>query len=78
MIRTIITPDKENISIDLPKAYIGKQIEVLVYAVDELNEVKNPKKKHSDFRGSLNLTDQQYKEFQQYIIDSRNEWERDI
>ncbi|WP_316825737.1 hypothetical protein [Pedobacter miscanthi] len=78
MVRTIITPDKENISIDVPKAYIGKQIEVLVYAVDELKEMEKPKKKHSDFRGSLNLTDQQYEEFQQYIIDSRNEWERDI
>ncbi len=78
MVRTIITPDKENISIDVPKAYIGKQIEVLVYAIDELNEIEKPKMKPSDFRGSLNLTDQQYKEFQQYVIDGRNEWERDI
>ncbi|RDC54822.1 hypothetical protein DU508_20200 [Pedobacter chinensis] len=30
------------------------------------------------FAGSLNLTDQQYEEFQQHVIDSRNEWERDI
>lgn len=78
MVRTIITPDKENISIDIPRAYIGKQIEVLIYAVDELNEMEKPKKKLSDFRGSLKLTDQQYEEFQQNIIDGRNEWERDI
>jgi hypothetical protein len=42
---------------------------------------KNTKPKESlskRFAGSLNLTDQQYEEFQQHVIDSRNEWERDI
>jgi len=42
---------------------------------------KNTKPKESlskRFAGSLNLTDQQYEEFQQHVIDSRNEWERNI
>jgi len=78
MVRTIVTPDKENISIHIPEAYIGKQIEVLLYAVDEVKEIEKLKKKPSDFRGTLNLTDQQYQDFQQHVIDSRNEWERDI
>jgi len=78
MVRTTITPDKEIISIDVPKAYIGKQIEVLVHSIDELTETDKPKKRPSDFRGSLNLTNEQYEEFQQYVVDSRNEWERDI
>lgn len=42
---------------------------------------KNTKPKESlskKFAGSLNLTDEQYEEFQQHVIDSRNEWERDI
>jgi hypothetical protein len=42
---------------------------------------KNTKPKESlskKFAGSLHLTDQQYEEFQQHVIDSRNEWERDI
>lgn len=42
---------------------------------------KNTKPKESlskRFAGSLDLTDQQYEEFQQHVIDSRNEWERDI
>ncbi|WP_293304767.1 hypothetical protein [Pedobacter sp. UBA5917] len=30
------------------------------------------------FAGSLNLTDQQYEEFQQHVKDSRNEWQLDI
>ncbi|GGE54950.1 hypothetical protein EV200_102621 [Pedobacter psychrotolerans] len=42
---------------------------------------KNAKPKESlskRFAGSLNLTDQQYEDFQQHIIDSKSEWERDI
>lgn len=42
---------------------------------------KNTKPKESlskRFAGSLNLSDQQYEEFQQHVTDSRNEWERDI
>jgi hypothetical protein len=35
MIRTIITPSKESISFDIPKDYVGKQIEVIAFAKDE-------------------------------------------
>lgn len=35
MIRTVITPDKESISIELPKNYIGKKVEVIAFAIDE-------------------------------------------
>lgn len=35
MIRTIITPDKQTISFEIPKDYIGKQIEVIAFAQDE-------------------------------------------
>ena len=78
MIRTIITPEKQDVSIHIPENYIGKKIEVLLYAVDELNEVDSLKKKSSDFRGALNLTDQQYTDFQNHLKNIRNEWERDI
>lgn len=78
MVRTTITADKKRISIDVPDAYIGKQVEVFVYAIDEISETKKPKQKASDFRGKLNLTDDQYQEFQKYLVDVRNEWERNI
>jgi len=75
MIRTIVTPEKQDISIHIPEKYIGKQIEVLLYAVDELNERENLKnKKPSDFRGTLKLTDEQYDDFQIHIKGIRNEW----
>ena len=79
MIRTVITPEKQDISIHVPESYIGKQIEVLMYDIDELKqeEVAN-QKKTADFRGKLNLSDEQYKNFQSHIKDIRGEWERDI
>jgi hypothetical protein len=79
MIRTTITPEKQDLSIHIPENYIGRQIEVLLYAVDELSEPEiSPKKKPSDFRGALKLTDEQYADFQTHIKDIRDEWERDI
>jgi hypothetical protein len=79
MIRTLITPDKQDISIHIPENYIGKQIEVLLYAVDELDEQAVViKKKPSDFRGALNLTDEQYVDFKTHLKEIRNEWDRDI
>lgn len=34
--------------------------------------------KTGKLRGALNLTQDQYKDFNQHIKDTRNEWERDI
>ncbi len=57
----------------------------LLHEMEELHLIKvlkenpQPKQKLSDkFAGSLNLTDQQYNDFQQYLTQSRKEWERDI
>ncbi|MBX3164140.1 MAG: DUF2281 domain-containing protein [Bacteroidetes bacterium] len=35
MIRTVLTPDKQNVSIHLPKNYVGKKIEVIAFAIEE-------------------------------------------
>ena len=79
MIRTLITPEKQDVSIHIPESYIGKQVEVLLYAVDELTHQDiSEKKKPSDFRGALNLTDDQYKDFQNHLNEIRDEWNRDI
>ena len=79
MIRTKIVPENQDVSIHIPEKYIGRQIEVLLYAVDELKEQETPgRKKPSDFRGRLNLTSDQYTDFQTHLKDIRYEWERDI
>lgn len=35
MIRTVITPQQQQISIDLPQNYIGKKVEIIAFTVDE-------------------------------------------
>ena len=47
MVRTIVTPDKQSISFDIPNHYIGKQIEVIAFAKDEGITKPEPFKKVS-------------------------------
>lgn len=35
MIRTVVTPDKNLLSFNIPDKYIGKKMEVIAFAVDE-------------------------------------------
>ena len=35
MIRTVVKPNKQNISITLPENFIGKQVEVIAFTVEE-------------------------------------------
>ena len=35
MIRTVVTPSKQNISIHLPKDFVGKRVEVIAFTIDE-------------------------------------------
>jgi hypothetical protein len=34
MIRTVITPETQNISIKLPLEYLGRQVEVIAFTID--------------------------------------------
>jgi phosphoglycerol transferase MdoB-like AlkP superfamily enzyme len=44
-----------------------------------VKEERSSKTKLSErFAGKLNLSDEEYNKFQQYLKDSRNEWERTI
>ena len=76
MIRTTLTPEQQDISIHLhiPKSYIGKKIEVLLFAHDEPKEKQQTKKRPvTSFRGALKLTDEQYNDFQQFVKNGREE-----
>ncbi len=35
MIRTVIKPDNQNITINLPENFIGKQVEVIAFTIEE-------------------------------------------
>jgi hypothetical protein len=77
MIKTIVVPQQANLNISIPKNYIGKKIEVLLYAVDEI-EVNNPKANvtMADFWGII--SDETAQKLHQNVGELRKEWERDI
>jgi hypothetical protein len=74
MIRTIVTPQNNNLTVSIPNNYIGKEIEVLLYSKEELGEeIPKQKKKMSDFWGTL--SDQTATEMLQEVEQGRKEWD---
>ncbi len=80
MIRTTLTPQDTNLqlSLDIPEDYVGKKVEVLIFAADEPKELPILKNKAAKYRGTLHLSDEQYSELQQHVKNIRNEWDRNI
>ena len=76
MIRTSITPQQADILISVPPQYIGKKLEVLLYAVEEITEEAPKATTMAQFWGILS------KETADDIIqraeESRNEWDRNF
>jgi hypothetical protein len=61
MIRTVVTPDKNLLSLNIPDRYVGKRLEVIAFAVDEtLDDVIYTAKKHKRF-SSVSLNTKGYK-----------------
>jgi hypothetical protein len=77
MIKTIVTPQNNKLHLSIPNSYIGKEIEVLLYAKEELAEEKlKPKKSMADFCGVLSEND--YQSLKQHTEQARKEWNRAI
>ena len=77
MLKTLITPRESIYPLNIPAHYIGKRIEVSLHSIDELPEKKEPqRKKPSDFFGTLSVSEGE--KFQDYISNSRLEWDRNI
>jgi len=77
MIKTIVTPKNNTLHLAIPNSYIGREIEVLLYAKDELEEGKiKPKKTMADFAGVLSEKD--YQALKSHAEQARKEWNRDI
>lgn len=74
MIKTIVIPNQVNLNIVIPKNYIGKKIEVLLYALDEI--VVNKNKSMVDFWNVI--SDETAIKLHQNTNENRNQWERDI
>ena len=77
MIKTIVTPQNNSLYLTIPNNYIGREIEVLLYAKDELQEEKvKPKKTLANFAGVLSEND--YQSLKSHTEQARKEWNRDI
>ena len=60
MIHTIVTPNNQTISFDIPKDYVGKQIEVIAFAKGEGITKEQPAKKNVTFN-ALSIDTRGYK-----------------
>jgi len=49
MIRTIIKPDRQTISLNIPQNYVGKEIEIIAFAKDEGIDEEQPAKRRMTF-----------------------------
>ncbi len=76
MVRTVITPNKESLELNIPKEYIGRQIEVLIYPVDQLIEQdENKAANMQQFKGSISK--ELAEKINEEIDKSRKEWSSD-
>ena len=77
MIRINITPQQDEVIISVPPYYIGKKLEVLMYAVEEITEIQSkPITTMAQFWGIL--SDETAQDIRQHSEESRNEWDRNI
>lgn len=77
MIKTIVTPQNNELHLSIPNSYIGKEIEVLLYAKDELVEEKAAKRNNAArFKGLL--TGEEADKYDVYLKQARKEWDRDL
>lgn len=77
MIKTIVTPQDNKLYLPIPDSYVGKELEVLLYAKEELIEEKaKPQKTMADFNGVL--SDDDYQSLKQHTEQARKEWNRAI
>jgi len=71
MVRTVITPKKAQISLSIPKEYVGKPIEITCLALDELEHKEN-KSTMAKFWNII--SDETAEVLHQEVEQSRHEW----
>lgn len=73
MIEEIIKPREKSYSIAIPSDYIGKEVKLILYSLDEVGKQPNPKKKLSELGGLL--SHETAEEIQKNVAQSRDDWE---
>ncbi|MBE0639053.1 MAG: hypothetical protein IH598_11080 [Bacteroidales bacterium] len=74
-IRQIVEVTGQTLEITLPDDFNEKQVEVIILPVVKIESLG---KEFSHLRGTLNLTEEQYNEFQANVNESREKWESRI
>lgn len=74
-LRQIVHVKNKAFKVKLPDDFEAEKVEVIILTVED---EKLHKKNISSLRGELNLTDEQYTDFQKDVEKSRNEWEKNI
>jgi len=73
MVRTVITPSQTDVKLMMPDNYIGKKVEIIFFALDDLEE-NQPKKTMGDFLGLL--PENEYLQLEKHTTQARTEWNR--
>jgi len=60
MIRSVVIPENNKLSFNIPDNYIGKRVEVIAFMIDEGNEMAQPTKKAVSFH-AIELDTRGYK-----------------
>lgn len=77
MIKTVVIPKDNTLHLSIPNKYVGKEIEVFMYAKDELLEDQTANTKNAArFKGLL--TNEEADRYHAHLKQARNEWDRDI
>jgi hypothetical protein len=74
MIRTLITPEHTDVNLSIPKTYIGRPLEIILFAMDELSP--QPVKTLGDFAGLL--SDEDSINLKAHTQQARTEWNRNF
>lgn len=74
MVKTHITPLQNTYNLAIPKKYIGKKVEILIYSIDEVQVEKPIKSTMADFWGIL--SDETAADLHNLTNTGREEWEK--
>ena len=76
MVRKHIIPETNSVMVTIPENYIGKKVEVLVFADEDMQESQPVKPDISKYKGTLSK--ERAVEFRQFAEEIRKEWDRNI
>ena len=73
-VRQIVNVKNQVLNINLPKNFKANKVEVIILPLDEKSKTKGV----ASLRGKLNLSQEQYNDFQEDVKNSRQGWEKNI